>query len=93
MLIKGDGAIDLPKDEINGSISVAPLVTVDKIIDWEPIVKNILKQKKGGFLYVVYNVKGPLKDPGISLSLANTVEDKVIELFKNTIKLPLELFK
>lgn len=93
MLIKGDGAIDLPKDEINGSISVAPLVTVDKIIDWVPIVKNILKQKKGGFLYVVYNVKGPLKDPEISLSLANTVEDKVIELFKNTIKLPLELFR
>ncbi len=52
-----------------------------------------MEKKGGGFLYVVYNVKGPLKDPKISLSLAHTVEDKIIELFKNTIKLPLELFR
>ncbi|MCX5816836.1 MAG: AsmA-like C-terminal region-containing protein, partial [Proteobacteria bacterium] len=93
MLINGDGKLNMKKNEIDGTITVSPLVTVDRTIDRIPILRNILKEKEKGFLYVVYNVKGQLDNPDINVSFTNSVGHKTIEILKNILVLPKGMFE
>lgn len=93
MLITGKGNLNAKNHEVDGTITVSPLVAVDKTINKIPILRNIIRNKDRGFIYASYNVKGNVEDPNISLNYVNTIGGRTIDTLKNVITLPLELFE
>lgn len=89
MVITGSGDLDFKKMVVAGQVRVAPLVTLDTVISYVPIIRTILKKKGGGFLYVGYDVSGPLNDPEVRVSFTETVAAKTLDLLKNIITLPI----
>ena len=92
MVVTGKGNLNLNTREINAGIQIAPLVTLDRTIDKIPILRNILKRKGGGFLYMACNVSGPLDDPAVKVSFTNTIGGKTLEILRNMLFLPVEVF-
>jgi hypothetical protein len=93
MVITGVGSLDIKKNEVDANIAVSPLVAVDRTIDKIPILRNILKNKKDGFLHVAYKIKGPINDPDVNFNFANSVGGRTIELLRNILVLPKEIFE
>ncbi len=93
MVITGEGEVDLKKDSMDGTIKVSPLVALDRTIDKIPILRNILQGKGRGFLSVAYNVKGPMDDPDIRASVVKTIGGKALDILRNILVLPKELFE
>jgi hypothetical protein len=59
------GKIDLVKNQIDATIGVHPLVTIDMILSHLPLAGYILTGQDKAFLSYVYEVKGDLDDPTI----------------------------
>ncbi|MBP1750354.1 MAG: hypothetical protein H6Q52_2893 [Deltaproteobacteria bacterium] len=93
MVITGAGDIDLNTETINGSLEVSPLVALDRTIDKIPIVRSIVKNKNKGFLYVTYSVTGSFDDPDITTNYVGTVGTKSLEILRNIIVFPKEVFE
>ncbi len=93
MLITAEGDIDIVKKEIEGNLAVSPLIGLDSAIDNIPLLRSILREKNKGFLYVSYNVKGPIDDPELRLSVATTVGGRVRDILRNLIMLPVGVFR
>jgi hypothetical protein len=93
MLITGKGGINANNQEIDGTITVSPLVTIDKTINKIPILRNIVRDKDRGFIYASYDVKGNVEDPDIRLNYVNTIGGRTIDTLKNVLTLPVELFE
>lgn len=93
MIITGAGDLDVNKKTIDGTLEVSPLVALDRTIDKIPVVRSILKNKNKGFLYVTYNVTGPFDDPDISTNYVGTVGTKTLEILRNILVFPKEVFE
>ncbi len=93
MVITGTGDIDLNKETLNGTLEVSPLVALDRTIDNIPIVRSIVKNKNKGFLYVTYTVSGPFDDPDIKTNYVGTVGAKSLEILRNILVFPKEVFE
>ena len=93
MVLSGNGQLDLSKNEMDGVIHVSPLIVIDRTIDQIPIVRNILKEPGQGFLYLSYSVKGPLDDPDITPNVISTIGNKALELLRNVLVFPKEVFQ
>lgn len=93
MFISMDGKIDSKTRTVEGNVAVSPLVALDTTIGKIPILRNILKGQNKGFLYAAYTVKGPIDDPDISVDLVNTIGGKTLEILRNILVLPAEVFK
>jgi uncharacterized protein YhdP len=93
MVITGAGDIDISKETINGTLEVSPLVALDRTIDKIPLVRSILKNKNKGFLYVTYKVSGSFDDPDIDTNYVGTVGTKSLEILKNILGFPKEVFE
>jgi hypothetical protein len=93
MVLTGKGDLDFNKNEINGTIQVAPIVALDRTIEKVPVIRNILKQKGHGFLYLTYTIKGSLDDPDFSSNVPSTIGGKALEILRNIIVLPKEVFE
>ncbi len=93
MVLTGKGDLDFNKNEINGTIQVAPIVALDRTIEKVPVVRNILKKRGQGFLYLTYTIKGPLDDPDFSSNVPSTIGGKAIEILRNILVLPKEVFE
>jgi uncharacterized protein YhdP len=92
MLVTGSGNLDIKKNEVDGYLAVSPLIALDSAIDKIPILRYILKEKKKGFLYVAYDIKGKIDDPSIEVSFVNTIGGKALEILKRIFLLPTEVF-
>lgn len=92
MVITGKGDLNFNTKEIDAGIQIAPLVTLDRTIDKIPIVRNILKRKGGGFLYMACSISGPIDDPAVKVSFTNTIGGKTLEILRNMLFLPVEIF-
>jgi len=92
MVVTGKGKLNFNSNEIDGSLQIAPLVTLDRTIDKIPVLRNILKRKGGGFLYMACNVSGPIDDPEVKVSFTNTIGSKTLEILRNMLFLPVEVF-
>ncbi len=88
MLITGTGDLDAEKREIDGTMTVSPFVTMDKIINLVPLVRSIVREKKSGFVFFVYDVKGPAQDPEVNSSYVRSVGSRIVYLLRNTLQLP-----
>ena len=93
MVITGAGDIDISKETINGTLEVSPLVALDRTIDKIPVLRSILKNKNKGFLYVTYKVSGSFDDPDIDTNYVGTVGTKSLEILKNILVFPREVFE
>jgi uncharacterized protein YhdP len=93
MVIAGQGVVNLPESSVDGKIVVSPLVALDTTIDWIPILRSIFKRKEGGLMYVVYDVKGPLRDPELSTSYVDSIGRRPIDFLKNILLLPKGVFE
>ncbi len=91
MIITGAGDVSAADKTLNAKMTVSPLVTMDRLISWIPLLRNIVKEKKAGFIFFVYDVKGPLSDPEIKSSYAQSVGRRAFNILWNTLKLPKEI--
>ncbi len=93
MVITGAGDIDLNRETINASLEVSPLVSLDRAIDKIPVVRSIVKNKNKGFLYATYSVTGSFDDPDITTNYVGTVGAKSLEILRNILVFPKEVFE
>ncbi len=88
MIIAGQGDVDAADKTVDAKMVVSPLVQMDRLIDWIPIVRSIIREKKSGFIFFIYNVKGPLNDPEITSSYVQSMGRRAFNILWNTIRLP-----
>ncbi len=93
MVITGAGDLDVNKKTIEAALEVSPLVALDRTIDKIPVVRSILKNKNKGFLYATFKVTGPFEDPDISTNYVGTVGTKSLEILRNILVFPKEVFE
>ena len=93
MLITGRGELRPAEGIMNGKLTVSPLVTLDKAISAVPVLRSVIKEKKKGFLFVVYDVKGPVKDPHVSSAYVASIGNRALDILRNIFNLPTEVFE
>lgn len=93
MVITGQGSLNLVDETMEARITVSPLVTIDKVISNIPILKNMLKDKKRGFIYAVYDVNGPIDDPDIKTGYIHTIGSLPLNILRGMIEFPMNLFR
>jgi len=93
MKIVGEGEVHLLKGEADLVILLAPLKTVDIVMDHIPILGKILTGESGTFISVPFSVKGPLDDPKITPLPPSTVGSALWGLIKRTLEAPIEVIK
>ena len=91
MIITGTGDVSAAEKTIDAKMTVSPLVTMDRLINWIPVLRDIFREKKEGFIFFVYDVKGPLSDPEIKSSYVQSVGRRAFNILWNTLKLPKEV--
>ncbi|MCX7965851.1 MAG: AsmA-like C-terminal domain-containing protein [Syntrophorhabdaceae bacterium] len=92
MVITGQGSLSLVDETIDGRITVSPLITIDKIVSNIPVLRNMLKDKKRGFIYAVYDVKGPIEDPDIKLGYIQTIGSLPLNILRGMLEFTKNLF-
>lgn len=87
MTIAVHGTIDLATRELEIKALVAPLKTVDAVMEKVPLIKRI----HGGDLAAVpIKVSGPLTDPDVSMISPKSIESKVQGILENIAREPKE---
>jgi uncharacterized protein YhdP len=93
MIITGRGDFDVAQERIDGKMTASPLVAMDSLIGRIPVFRDVFKEKESGFLFFVYDVKGPAKDPEVRSSYVQSVGTRVFNIFRNTLQLPKEVLE
>jgi uncharacterized protein involved in outer membrane biogenesis len=86
------GKVDLVKGELDATIGVKPLQTVDKVVSHIPIVGWVLTGKNRSFLTAYFEAKGKLEDPTVSAVPVQSMAKGVFNIFKRVFQLPAKLF-
>jgi hypothetical protein len=82
------GTIDLGKKEVDLVVVVAPLRTVDKIIDKVPILGDMLN---GSLISFPVRVSGDLSDPDVVPLSPSALGAGFLDFLKRTIQVPIRL--
>jgi hypothetical protein len=88
MLITGIGDIYVPEKKLGGRMTVSPLVTLDKVIDMLPLVRNIIRERASGLLFFVYDIEGPARDPRVTSRFVRSMGSRPLYVLRNAIHLP-----
>ncbi|BDV42252.1 hypothetical protein GURASL_11750 [Geotalea uraniireducens] len=91
MNISAVGKIDLPREEIDATIGVQPLQTVDKVVNRIPIVGWILTGREKHFITTYFEAKGKLTDPTVTAIPVSSIARGVFDIFKRVFQLPAKL--
>jgi len=86
------GKADIVKEELNFTIGVQPLQTVDKVVNRIPVVGWLLTGKDKDFLTVFFEAKGKWSDPQVSAIPAKSLAKGVFNVFRRVFELPVRLF-
>jgi uncharacterized protein YhdP len=92
MNISAIGSINLVRDELDVTVGVQPLQTVDKVVSRIPIVGWILTGKDRALITTYFTAKGKLADPQVSALPAKAMAKGVFDVFKRMFQLPAKLF-
>jgi hypothetical protein len=90
MKMAAQGNIDLTDQEIDLTLLMAPLKTVDQIISHIPIVGYILGAT---FISIPVRVRGDLKDPQIIPLSPAVIGEELLGVMKRTLTLPFKLIQ
>lgn len=85
------GQLDLVNKEIDLTLQVHPLGTVDKIISRIPVAGWLLTGDNKAFLTAYFSVTGKIGDVSVEAMPLNTLSDQTIGLLKRTFGLPFKL--
>jgi hypothetical protein len=85
----GSGRIGYRDGSVDLMVLACPLSTVDKVIQFIPLVRYVLG---GDFLSVAANVTGTLDDPYVRISPARDVGRELINVLTRTVRLPVQVF-
>ncbi|HUN54822.1 MAG TPA: AsmA-like C-terminal domain-containing protein [Smithella sp.] len=91
MQISGIGKIDLVKKEIDNTVAIHPLHTIDKIVSKIPIAGWLVTDEKGNLITVHFKVEGKLDDPKVSLIPAKSIAKGTLDIFRRIFQLPGQL--
>jgi len=91
MTIVGEGKIDLVKGEADLVVLLAPLKTVDTVMNLIPIVGKIITGKDGIFISIPFSVKGPFEDAKITLVPPEAVRSGLWGVLKRTLQAPVDM--
>ncbi|MCJ7785488.1 MAG: AsmA-like C-terminal region-containing protein, partial [Desulfobacterales bacterium] len=84
------GEIDLINQELNLTVLVAPLKTVDRIVKLIPVVRGILA---GTLITIPLRVHGNLKDPKVTALSPSAIGDELLAMMKRTLGLPFKVIE
>jgi uncharacterized protein YhdP len=82
MRISAVGKIDLIKKEIDSTMGVHPLQTIDKIVSKIPIAGWIITDDKGNLITVNFKVEGKLNDPNVNFTPVGATSKGKQSVFK-----------
>jgi hypothetical protein len=100
MKIGGAGRYDIPSDDVDVVMAVSPLGSYENILNKIPVLNKIFAggDQRRGILTVLFEVKGPLNDPEVTMLPGESVTsgltglgELAFDILKNTILLPKEL--
>lgn len=86
------GSADIIKEELNFTLGVQPLQTVDKVVNRIPIVGWLLTGKDKAFLTAYFEAKGKWSDPQVSAIPVKSMGKGVLNIFRRVFELPVRLF-
>ena len=90
--ISAVGKADLVKNELDATIGVKPLQTVDKVLSHLPIVGWILTGKNKSLITAYFEATGKLDDPQVRAIPVQSMAKGVFNIFKRVFQLPATLF-
>ena len=90
MGIACEGNIDFAEKKMDLTILVAPFRTVDRIVDFIPLVGHVLG---GKLISIPFKAKGDLKDPNIIPLPPTAVGAGVLGILERTLKLPITIIQ
>jgi uncharacterized protein YhdP len=85
------GKSDLVKEDIDLTIGVQPLQTIDKVVSRIPVIGWILTGGDRQFLVTYYEAKGKWDDPKVSAIPVKSLTRGVFNIFKRAFSLPEKL--
>lgn len=91
MNISAVGKLDLIKEELDATIGVQPLQTVDKVVSHIPIVGWILTGKDKTLITAYFEAKGKVDDPKVTAIPVKSLARGVFDIFKRVFELPARL--
>jgi hypothetical protein len=89
LTLTGKGTLDLNNNALNLTLLVAPLKTVDRLVDKVPLVGDII----GDFISIPFGVKGDVKDPKVIPLSPSAIGADLIGIMKKTLRLPFKIFQ
>jgi uncharacterized protein YhdP len=91
MNISAVGKIDLVRDEVDATIGVQPLQSIDKVVNRIPVVGWILSGDKKTFLTTYFEAKGKVSDPTVNAIPVKSMAKGVLNIFVRLFELPAKL--
>jgi uncharacterized protein YhdP len=88
--LAANGEIDLMNQELNLTVLVAPLKTVDRLVKLIPVVRGILA---GTLITIPLRVHGNLKDPKVTALSPSAIGDELLGMMKRTLGLPFKVIE
>jgi len=86
------GSADIVKEELNFTLGVQPLQTVDKIVSRIPVVGWLLTGKEKDFLIAYFEAKGKWSDPQVTAIPVKSMSKGILNIFIRVFELPVRLF-
>jgi len=80
--------IDLIKKEIDSTVGVHPLHTIDKIVSHIPIAGWLVTDEKGNLITVHFKVEGKLDDQKVSPMPVQSISKGTLDIFRRIFQLP-----
>jgi hypothetical protein len=90
MGIACEGNIDFAEKKMDLTVLVAPFKTVDRIVDFIPLIGHILG---GKLISIPFKAKGDLKDPDVMPLPPSAVGSGVLGILERTLKLPITIIQ
>jgi hypothetical protein len=84
-----EGQVDLVDRTVNGRLLVAPFRTLDRIVNFIPLVRTIMG---GTLVSIPIKVEGSLLDPKLTPLAPSAVGQSLMDMMKRTFLLPVEIF-
>jgi uncharacterized protein YhdP len=85
------GSYNLYKDELDATIGVKPLQTIDKVVSRIPLVGWILTGKDKSLVTAYFEAKGKLENPEVKAVPVKGMAKGVLDIFRRIFELPARL--
>jgi uncharacterized protein YhdP len=91
MSISMVGEFDLVKKQLDITVGVKPLQTIDKVVSSIPVVGWVLTGKKRSLITTYFEAKGSLDNPTVKSITTKSMAKGVFNIFKRLFSLPAKL--